>query len=157
MEPESSLLCSPKLTIRHYSQPQYSSSQLHGWLLCYSFLIIFSSKLSSCKWSLSSDILPKIVYAFFTSLMHAIYPAYLIVQNSITLIIFHEEHKLWNTPLCNILHSQFNSPRVGTGIFNSTCSQITSIYVGREVLTSVAIKNSIFWNIAPCTTLSSGT
>jgi hypothetical protein len=68
----------------------------------------------------SSGFPTKILHPFLCSPTRATNPAPLIPLDLICLMVFGDEYKLWNSPLCNFLHSSITSYLSGPNILLST-------------------------------------
>jgi hypothetical protein len=60
------------------------------------------------------------LFAFLTFLMHATYPAHLILVYLIAVVVSGEAYKLWSSSFCSLLHSSVTSSLLGPYILFST-------------------------------------
>jgi len=126
MEPEGSLSCSQNSTTGPYPESHASAPQLPHFPKIHSNIIVPSTH-RSYEWSLYPSSFPtKILYAFFTSSIHATCPAYLV---PLYLITWGEAQKLRSSSLCSLFQSPAKPPSQ-IQIFSSAFRpQISSILV----------------------------
>jgi len=115
MVSEGSSLCSQepstKDPVLSHTNPVHT---LTPYFLKLHFNIILPSIHSSPRNFFPFNCLTKILYVFLIVHKHGMWPTYLILLDSITLILFCEDYKFWNSSLCN-----FCSPPVTTSLFST--------------------------------------
>jgi len=128
MEPKGSFLCSeglPLVTILSQMHP------IHTFPLYFPKIPFIYSHL--CIGLLSGLLLSsfptKMLCAFPIFPMHAACSDYLIFLHLITLISFGDTYKLWNAPLCSLLHPPTTSSSLDPNVLLSTLFSISSICV----------------------------
>jgi hypothetical protein len=77
--------------------------------------------------------------------MLAIYPAHLIFLDFIILTVKSKNYETF------VLYSFLSLPNFQLQVFSSVpSSQTPSVYVKFEVFIAVTMKNTVFWDVAPC-------
>jgi hypothetical protein len=82
----------------------------------------------SPKWSLLSNFPIKILHAFLTSLVHCVLPAYLILFDLTTLVIYVEEHTFLNVLIIQFPPASFTSFLLGSKILSTLFSEASNLY-----------------------------
>jgi len=128
MAPSGSLPCSQEPATGPYSEPDESIAYTHALFLLRSVLILSSHISLRLPSGLFSGFPARILYTFFIFPMHAVCPAYLILD-SITLIIglCSEQHKLWSSPLRRFLQPLPLPLSQVEIFFSAPCSQTHTV------------------------------
>jgi len=106
------LLWNPKVHYRVHTFPP-CSSKIHSHIL-----IPFTPR--SSEWSLALRFSDENFVCFYHLSSACYMPAHFIFLDSITLTIFGEAYKVWNSSLCSLLHYSATSSRLHSDILLST-------------------------------------
>jgi hypothetical protein len=99
--------------------------------------IILSPTPRSSKWFLQVS---RLTFCLHISSIHITCPTYLIVLDLMTLIMFNEEYRLWNSSLCSFLHHPLSITLLGP---YSQAPSVSLLPFGRETKFHTHIKQQV--------------